>query len=209
MRSGQPKCVCAPNCKAKNQRPKHGNNRAHAQLNGNHEGGLKRHTNDHSEPNRSDQNHRQSIQTDVDTSHYVQIFDHRNNQSHAKSDKIISIIAPIHSSSNPSNLSSSHRSKKIKLHNAAQQHNANRNMAKSTKHLVALNNSHAKQHPSGMGHTMHKPHKNEYSNSSSSSLFDNNILNVNHRRQTSVEEQFKSKFYGHDIPYPPIDLPVS
>lgn len=203
MRAGQPKCVCAPKCKTKNQRPKRGNHHAHSQLKINHHG-LKRHANDHNWPNQSDENHRQSIQSDIDTSPYVQIFDHRNNQSHAKSDKIISIIAPIHS--NPSNLSSSHRSKKIKLHNG------NRQTIESARHSVASHNSQwhhsAKQHQSGINRRHKLSHQNEYS-SNSSTLFDNNVSNVNHRRQASVEEQFKSKFYGHDIPYPPIDLPVS
>lgn len=231
MRSGQPKCVCAPKCKTKNQRPKRGDgnqHHAHSQFKSNHQGlnqqqQQQQHlTSDHS----GEMNHHQSSIDDTDnTSHdNVQIFDNdlnNQNQSHIKSDKIISIIAPsIH---HPSNLSISHRSKKI--HNAAQLHNGSssssnggsgsgsnsrRNMDKSTKHLIAnsSNNSAARQHhQSGINHR-HKitTHKNEYSNSS---LIDNNIVNVNHRRQTSVEQQFKSKFYGHDIPYPPIDLPVS
>lgn len=231
MRSGQPKCVCAPKCKTKNQRPKRGNPYTHSlQIKHNqHQQELnqRRRSNDHSGNNHQHQHHHlhqhqhhhQSIQNDDDhTSHdVVQIFDDElNNRSYTKSDKIISIIAPI---SHPSNLSiSSHRSKKIHLNNNDQQM-----MVKSMKHLMdattsmattseSMNNSYAMRqqhrHQSGINH--HHPtkllQKNEYSNSS---LIDNNIVNMNHRRQTSVEQQFKSKFYGHDIPYPPIDLPVS
>ncbi|XP_055320206.1 uncharacterized protein LOC129577357 isoform X2 [Sitodiplosis mosellana] len=212
MRSGQPKCVCAPKCKTKNQRPKRnggGNHHAHSQFNSNYQG-LNHHHHHH---------HQSSIDDNDDTSHDdVQIINNdlnNTNRSHTKSDKIISIIAPIH---HPSNLSSSHRSKKI--HNTEQMHNdkgggtvsnnsSRQNMVKSSKHLVASSNSNStarQHHQSGISHR-HKmrTHKNEYSNSS---LIDNNIVNVNHRRQTSVEQQFKSNFYGHDIPYPPIDLPL-
>lgn len=232
MRSGQPKCVCAPECKTKNHRPKRGggNHHANSQFKSHHHGQKQqkphqqRVSNEHS----GKSGHHQSIDGDDDdnnnnnnndnTSHDdVQFFNNdlnNTNRLNKKSDKIISIIAPI---PHPSNLSSSHRSKKI--HNTAQLHNGNsgnsnrngrRLMIKSSKHFVANSsgNSAARQHhPSGINHR-HKftTHKNEYSNSS---LIDNNIVNVNHRRQTSVEQQIKSKFYGHDIPYPPIDLPVS
>lgn len=221
LRSGQPKCVCAIKCKTKNQRPKRGgaNHHAHSQFKSNHQGLNQQHHHQH--------HHQSSIDDNDDTSHDdVHIFNNdlnNTNRSHRKSDKIISIIAPIHHSSN---LSSSHRPKKI--HNSARMHSggggggvivsdgtpstnsSRRNMVKSSKHSVANPNGNpaARQHhQSGINHR-HKitAHKNEYSNSS---LIDNNIVNVNHRRQTSVEQQFKSKFYGHDIPYPPIDLPVS
>ncbi|XP_031634012.1 follistatin isoform X2 [Contarinia nasturtii] len=238
MRSGQPKCVCAPKCKTKNQRPKRGNPYTHSlQIKHNHQHhhglNLPRRSNDHNSGNNGNHHqhqhhhlhHHQSIQNDDDpTSHdAVQIIDDElNNRSYTKSDKIISIIAPI---PHPSNLSiSSHRSKKIHLHNNGQQ-----SMVKSMKHLMdatttmtsltttgqSMNNSHTIQqqqqqqqqnrHQIDINH--HRSNKllqkNVYSNSS---LIDNNIVNVNHRRQTSVEQQFKSKFYGHDIPYPPIDL---
>lgn len=166
---------------------------------------LNRRSSEHSHLNRH--THHQSI--DANTSHDVQIIADLNDQSNTKSDKIISIIAPIHS--NSSNLSSSHRSKKFKLHNnnTAQMHNGRRNMQKPITETTPMMEKHfnARHHQSGINHHHKLSHKNdEYNNSS---LSDNNIVNVNHRRQTSVEEQFKSKFYGHDIPYPPIDLPVS
>lgn len=209
MRSGQPKCVCAIKCKTKNQRPKRGGANHHAHS---HQTLNQQHQHQH--------HHQSSIDDNEDTSHDdVHIFNNdlnNTNRSHKKSDKIISIIAPIHHSSN---LSSSHRPKK--MHNTARMHNvgsdgsastnsSRRNMVKSSKHLVVNSNGNSaarQHHQSGINHR-HKitAHKNEYSNSS---LIDNNIVNVNHRRQTSVEQQFKSKFYGHDIPYPPIDLPVS
>lgn len=251
IRSGEPRCVCAPKCKTKN-RPKRGHRHVQSQLlhlqshSHSHSQSQLR-SNNHEELNQQQQqqsgdfsnrtlinnpsgnnHHHQSIQIDAataatasddddedDTSHDVQIFhgDNLNNRPNMKSDKIISIIAP---SIQHSNLSRSHRrNKKTSLHNSAMTHNGKRNVAKPTKpsnYSVAVpsNNSHAKQQPNGIHSNKHKlAHKNQYTNSSGQ--LDNNIFNVNHhRRQTSsVEEQFKSKFYGHDIPYPPIDLPVS
>lgn len=243
MRSGEPRCVCAPKCKTKN-RPKRGHRHVQSQLlhlqshiesqlhsNNNHDGlnhQQRKRSNDFSNrtlinhPNGN--NHHQSIQIDADdTSHDdndddVQIFhdDHLNNRSNMKSDKMVSIIAPIQHS----NLSSSHRRKKTTLHSSAMTHNGRRNVHKiptkaSSNHsddtateATMSNNSHAKHRQNGNSNKHKLAHKHQYSNSSSQ--LDNNIFNVNHRhRQTSVEQQFKSKFYGHDIPYPPIDLPVS
>lgn len=230
MRDGQPRCVCAPKCKTKN-RPKRVNRHATiAQLKSHHDE-MDQHSQDDDHHNDDDvadrriyqqqmnrsgksHSHHQSIHTDAVTAtsqHDVQIFHthNLNNRSNTKSDKIISIIAPIL----PSNLSSSHRHKKMQSHHQQrqqQQQKSAKSVQQSSKHALATSNkSYAKQH-----HPISKNHrhklsttKNQYSNSS---LFDNNIVNINHhRRQTSVEQQFKSKFYGHDIPYPPIDSPVS
>lgn len=194
MRGGQPKCVCAPNCKTKNQRPKRSDV--------NHPAQSKVESNDHELKQQKQQNRpvksgeNSHIDDKENTSHGdVQIDPTNNNQSHKKSDKIVSIIAPIH---HPSNLSSSYRPKKNQ--NFAQLHGGDgsrrQNNAKSNYH-----NNKTHRHKLST-------HTNEYNNSS---LTDNNIVNVNHRRQTSMEQQFKSKskFYGHDIPYPPVDLPVS
>lgn len=206
IRSGQPKCVCAPKCKAKNQRPKRNNRHATAQSKSPSHQEQHRRSGDLS--NRTlilnQSGHYQSTQIDADTSHDVQIFhsDNLNNQSNMKSDKIISIIAPIH----PSNLSSSHRRKETRQPHNATTHNGRSRVMKSRKSsrrlLAAANNNNS----SRATHRSNGSKKHPYGNSS---LFDNNTVNVNHRRQTSVPEQFKSKFYGHDIPYPPIDLPVS
>lgn len=220
IRDGQPKCVCAPKCKTKNQRPKRVNRHANAQLQSNAQGLNGRSVDAPDRTlqlnNQSGNRHHQSIHIDAAaTSHDVQIFtthnDHLNNRSNTKSDKIISIIAPIL----PSNLSSSHRPKKIKSHKTTTTTttttpaaNGRRMLVKSTQstqHLMtASNKSYARHRQNGKNHKHKLSTQNQYSNSS---LFDNNIVNVNHRRQTSVEQQFKSKFYGHDIPYPPIDLP--
>lgn len=150
----------------------------------------------------------QSIKLDPDTSHDVQIF---HNQSNTKSEKIISITAPILLS----NLSSSHRPKTIKLHKkmavtTTAASNGQRNQKKSIQSQQsadASHNFHAKKRQRGINHDIHKlAPNNQYGNGSQ---FDNNIVTINYRHQTSLQQQFKSKFNGHDIPYPPVDLPVS
>lgn len=224
MRDGQPKCVCAPKCKTKNQRPKRINRHAIAQLKS-HQQTLNESLSSidtdqmHQFMNQSGQSHRHNqsihIEINANTSHDIQIFhsDHLNNRSNTKSDKIISIIAPIL----PSNLSSSHKSKKMQSHHQQTDLtdpvtvNNKKNMLKSTqssRHLMATTNKSYAQHRQNGKNHRHKlaTTKHQYSNSS---IFDNNIVNINHRHQTSIEQQLKSKFYGHDIPYPPIDLPVS
>lgn len=236
MRDGQPKCVCAPKCKTKNPRPKRVNH--YSQLNNGHHHERNRYRSNQDAPKRSSsstttsisssssinsinnknnsnrngrrhhhhQNHQkyqsshQRIHLDSDRMNQnIDVFSNRhpnNDRTQSHSDKIISIIAPSSTSSSirTSNSNSSHS------------HKNSRNAIKSLqlpteRHLLAtVHNSHSSKQRGGKINR----------NISNSSLIDNNIVNVNPRRQiSSVEQGFLSTFHGHDLPYPPTDLAVS
>lgn len=208
--------MCAPKCKVKNPRPKRVNR--YSQLNDERQH-LNASKNNNSHKNNNRNGKRQQHQPNYQSSNQ-RINAMKSDRTQFQSDKIISIIAPssLSSSIRPSNLTSSHSNKKfIDAHAVATvvvatqaPSNVNRNAMKSTQQSTT------KRHLLATVHSLHgskqratKNH-NVGNSSSSNSRIDNNIVGVNSRHQIpSVEQEFASKFHGHDIPYPPIDLAVS
>lgn len=229
MRGGQPKCVCAPKCKAKKFQRKRINRYSQVE-NGLHHAphqsssrssrrisatvgsnninnasnrNAKRHQQNYQSPHQRNQHYSIQMNADVEVIHSLQ---HTNNPSQLHGDKIISVIAPL-SSNRSSYLNISHSHKRaFSKHAAAAATPANgrrKSLQSTTKrHLLAtVHSSHSLKH---RGRT------NRHGSSNSSIPIDKNIVNIIARRQiSSVEQHFTSKLHGHDIPYPPIDLAVS
>lgn len=205
MRGGQPKCVCAPRCKVKKYRtkrinrysqPENGLQHAPHQSSSRRNSNGKRHHQNYRTPHQRNQPYSKQMNTDVDLFNNLH---HSNNPTQLHADKIISIIAPLPSNrSSYLNISHSH---KRAFHVST---NGRRKSLQSTtkRHLFAtVHSSHSLKH---RGKT------NRHGSNNSSIPIDNNIVNINPRRQiSSVEQHFTSKLHGHDIPYPPIDLAVS
>lgn len=169
--------------------------------------------------------HPQSYQSPHQRIHaldFVNNVDRRLNDDRTQfqSDKIISIITPSPSLSiRPSNLNSSHSHKKlIDAHAVAAAAAATQAPLLSSNRSSNLNameplQSTTKRHSMATVHHSYSAKrrgtKNRSTNNSTSSLIDNNIVNVHSQhRISSGEQEFISKFHGHDIPYPPIDTTV-
>lgn len=213
MRGGQPKCVCAPKCKSKKSRPKrinrysrvdnglhHTSHRSSGSktFNNNSNQNGKRHQHQHqhqqnyrSPYQRAQSAHSHQMNADVDV---FNNFHRSNHPTQFQSDKIISIIAA-------SAVSSPNRSSYPNIshsHKKSANGGGKPSQVASKRHLLA---------------TVHHSHslKRHGGNNTTTNPIDNNVVNINLRRQiSSVEQEFTfSKFHGHDIPYPPIDLAVS
>lgn len=220
MRNGQPKCVCAPKCKAKKSRPKRINH--YPQLHdGHHYMPHRSRSSNSKNSNRRNNNNNNSIRNGKRHQHQrnYQSLHQRNqlsseqtktDRTQFQNDKIISIIASSSSAwsslNRLSNLNISHSHKKtIDAHSAdaTAVANGHRNMVKSQQ-------STSKRHLLATVHHSHSSKRLSKTNRNSSSPNGINIVDTNpHRQFSSAEKEFTSKFYGHDIPYPPIDLPVS
>lgn len=224
MRNGQPKCVCAPKCKVKNSRPKRVNRYSQSSddhhvnenssnpdksSNSSSVSGSRKTNNKNKHSNRNGKRHQH--QPNYQSPHQ-RINAMELDRTQFQSDKIISIIAPSSSSSTSSNSNSSHSYKKIIDPNAVATvtqvpllpSNGNRNAMKSLQLTT-------KRHLLATVHSLHGPKqratKTHNINGNNSSRIDNHIVGVNSRHQiSSIEQEFTSKFHGHDIPYPPIDL---
>lgn len=255
IRSGQPKCVCAPKCKAMNRvkkynRPKYDSPypqkyKSLALLNRSYRKNADERQNRESSPSSKNihrKNRHQHVLMDATTPVIIDhqlsdvsvFFDANNspNRTNARSDKMISIVAP------PSTITnlSSHRFKKRKTSSSVlnqqqqqSQHNNGKSLAarkfvsnRNSNLLTNNNNSDVSLNDeiftNEMQHT-HRRHRINTKNNYGSNITSNNRNHYRHNsnnnedddddENNSWSDRIRSGFYGHDIPYPPIDVPVS
>lgn len=190
MRGGEPKCVCAPKCKSNQHHTKHhhlttaaaaANNKALA----NDAQKSRRNINGNAHE-RNERYRRRHASTSID----VQIAAHDRSAVHARSsfnknasmpkkDKVISIVSP--SSQN------SHRFRKNSLSIKSSSSSSLHNETQTNDHRdVRHGRKHRYNQHVGEERTSHR----------------------HNEPSASWEDRIRSGFYGHDIPYPPIDVPL-
>lgn len=186
MRGGEPKCVCAPKCKSNQHHTKHHLTDDQTTTAHSHTDAQKSRRNINGNAHEREQRYRRrhastaaDVQITVLAGSGVQSKSSFNkNASMPKKDKVISIVSP--SSQN------SHRFRKnsLSIKSSSSSHNEtqrieHRDMRHGRKHRY-------NQHVVAGDQSTHR----------------------HHNQNASWEDRIRSGFYGHDIPYPPVDVPV-
>lgn len=248
MRSGQPKCVCAPKCKAVN-RVKKVNRSNYEQQHHHHQHHQKYNTLAYSRSFRSENDRRKSLSKksrrqplDATTAHSIDhhmsdvqiLFGTSNgaNQTTAKSDRMIAIAPALITNPN------GHRFKKRKSDSSISHATHINGKLLATRKLVSNNNNNILNDSNALHHDesfamnkmqhMHRRHRTNIYSNYGNNITGNDRNHYRHRIGSSNEEddvgggggsgmedennswddRIRSGFYGHDLPYPPFDVPV-